>query len=122
MAACSAENGMEAFELHQRSVNSVKFLNILEPLIALDPNFVLFGDGAPWHTSKLCKKRFTDLDKRFLQNLKCVPQLNSIEEVFCLIKTRFKRLKLEQSLKVLAKLVVVIVGASTAVQVKLLQP
>jgi hypothetical protein len=98
VAAVSMEYGLEAYQLHKYSVTSKRFLRILPSLKRIGPDFVLFGDSASWHRSKLVKKRLERENLNFIYNIKCQPDLNAIEKVFLMIKTKFKRLKLKQTL------------------------
>jgi hypothetical protein len=89
------EHGLEAYQLHKSSVNSKRFLRIIPSLQRIDKKFALFGDNATWMNSIAAKNRYIKEGLDFVYNIKGQPELNPIEKMFLMIKTRFKRMKLQ---------------------------
>jgi|LauGreDrversion4_2_1035121.scaffolds.fasta_scaffold154340_1 hypothetical protein len=58
IAGISKEHGLEGFLIVKKSVNSERFLQILDQFDNYGTNYTLLGDNASWHLSGLCKTTY----------------------------------------------------------------
>jgi transposase len=98
VAGVSAENGMEAYLMKPKSINSDSFIEFIEILLHNnDPRFIaIFMDNASIHHSKKVTKFCTLLGLQLIFNVPYCPQYNPIERVWSVIKNLYKRMKLKQ--------------------------
>ena len=95
MAAVSEENSFEAFQMHDCHNNSQIFGKILPNIKNLGANFVLFGDNVAYHLSKEMQRKYAEYNTKMLLSVGWVPMLNPIENVFLLLKTRIRALRMQ---------------------------
>ena len=84
LCAVSKENGLEHFNVYQRSVNVVKYKAWLSELRQKtgDDKICLFQDNLSAHTSDKSKQHMRSLGFRYIYNVAYSPQYNPIELVF----------------------------------------
>jgi transposase len=101
VASASANEGIESYELFDRSVNQQRFIAYLKALKVRNKRrkFCVFLDNLRVHHGKLVKEAISELKIPFIFNLPYRPEYNPIENVFSLVKNSFKRKKLNNIMR-----------------------
>ncbi len=97
VAGISVECGLEGFLLFEHSVNSNRFLQVIDKFERSKGNYSLVGDNASWHKSKECMAEYKRRRIFFVFNVPYSPQLNPIENYFGILKTHYKRLRMQSA-------------------------
>jgi hypothetical protein len=72
--AISKDNGVEAYEIHDRPINSTTFCQMFKEIDRKHgPNFHAFADSGSWHKSKQTTKFLEDRNTTMSINLVAVP-------------------------------------------------
>lgn len=95
IAAVSLQNGLEAARLAMTPINSANFSEIFEDIVSEGAEAVLFGDNASWHRSHFTRSQLNLHSLTMIYNLPYTPQLNPIERVFSMLKSRFRAYRLQ---------------------------
>jgi transposase len=97
IASISYCRGVELVRMFKRSVNTKKFKTYLEELkqLHMADDIVIFLDQLSVHKSKASRERYDDLGMEVIFNAAYSPTWNPIENVFAIVKAKFKKLRLE---------------------------
>ena len=95
IAGISELHGLEGIVLSDKSINSKTFLSILDKFDKHGRNYTLLGDNATWHKSGECKSEYRRRNKIFIFNVPYSPQLNPIENYFGILKSSYKRFRMQ---------------------------
>ena len=97
IAAISWKRGMELHNLHRRSIDIPKFLIFLDDLRRLHwaDDIALFVDQLSVHRSKRVRERLEELSIPVIYNASYSPDNNPIENIFGMVKTKFRRKRLD---------------------------
>ena len=92
LAGISKENGLEHFQIFEKSVNTAKFKEYLAGLRAANPDkkICLFMDNLGAHICNASMEEMKKLKFRWILNVRYSPQWNPIELVFSQFKANFK--------------------------------
>ena len=93
LCGISKEQGLEHFQIFEKSVNAEKFKVYLQGLRQANGKICLFMDNLGVHTSKKTKKEMKSLGFRWIFNIAYSPEYNPIELVFGMVKRNFKALR-----------------------------
>ena len=98
IAAVSAEEGMEFFQLQDTPATNKNFPIYIKRLSKMLKNkpFALYLDQLRCHKSNVIKTLFTELDILPIYNVSYSPEFNPIESVFSLIKLKFRQQRLNK--------------------------
>ena len=58
ISAISVEFGLEAYSVHDSSINMVKFIALLDVVNENGLNYALLGDNVSYHTGKTCEEYY----------------------------------------------------------------
>ena len=95
LCGISKEQGVDHYQIFEKSVNVDKFIEYLNGLRASQPDakICLFMDNLSAHTSERSKKAMRDRNFRYIYNVPYKPDYNPIELVFSQVKSYFKALR-----------------------------
>ena len=98
VAAITAEAGVLTWMNFLNSVNIPKFIQFLQHLLKVMKNkkFCVFMDNLSVHRSNLVRDFMMKNDIAWLFNVPYSPDTNPIENVFSIVKKRFKQLRTNQ--------------------------
>ena len=96
VAGVSAEYGLEAFFIHQRSIDSDSFIQYLLVLLQTSKpsDFVIFLDNCRVHHSKKVDEFLKQNQVEVIFNVPYGPEFNPIERVWSMLKAEFKKQKM----------------------------
>ena len=99
--AVSREEGLEYYEIYEKSVDVDAFMEFLMclRLRLIGQKVALFLDNLSVHHSKKVKSFCDKKDLPLIFNLAYSPEYNPIENVFSLVKNRYKRDKHQSMVK-----------------------
>ena len=95
IAGISKKNGLEHYQIFEKSVNKAKFKQYLTGLRAANPDakICLFMDNLKAHTAEASTKEMKRLGFRYILNVPYSPDYNPIELCFSQFKAKFKALR-----------------------------
>ena len=101
IASISANRGVEVYNMHNRSINTTKFLVFIEDLRRKRwaDDIALFVDRLSVHRTKAVRERLEELSIPLILNASYEPDYNPIENIFAQVKANFKRLRLDDITK-----------------------
>ncbi len=99
ISAISAEFGLEAYSIHDKSPNTIKYCAILDVVNENGMNYAILGDNVSYHTSKMAENYYQQNNLIFLPSVQGCPELNPVECYFLRVKTVYKRLRNDEIVK-----------------------
>jgi transposase len=101
LASISADEGLEYYEIHERSINTDIFIDYLKDLreVCEGEKIAIFLDNLRVHHSNKVKDFCKAHDIPLVFNLAYSPEYNPIENFFSLVKNYYKRKKQNQLVK-----------------------
>jgi transposase len=92
------EEGLEYYEVHEKSINIEIFIDFLKDLreVCHKEKIALFLDNLRVHHSNKVKEYCLTHNIPLIFNIAYSPEYNPIENFFSLVKNKYKRLKQRQ--------------------------